>query len=345
MLSDLRESGCVTADTRVMRADTNAEVTIGELMESGARDIPVWALDDRLKLVPRTMTHAFPSGVKDVYELTLASGRTIRATANHPFLTYDGWKPWGSSPRARGSAWSVTCRLLLVITPRDDHEVALLAHLIGDGSFVQAPADPLRQPGRGMSRDGRVGCLAPVRDHRGPRRARRGARDLTSPTFAPYHLTHGRAQPDRGVAGRDGALRAAQPREVRPRLGLRATQGADRTLPSQPLGHRRLRALSPSAGQGRIFYASTSRRLVDDVAKSAAALQRVHAGSRWPGRLADRDGYHLHVTGAENQLRFLEEIGVHGQRSKQRRRSRQAPAQPSVRTRTSTPSRSRCGTG
>ena len=33
MLSDLRESGCLTADTRVMRADTNAEITLGELME------------------------------------------------------------------------------------------------------------------------------------------------------------------------------------------------------------------------------------------------------------------------------------------------------------------------
>ncbi len=60
-----------------------------------ARDIPVWSLDDRLKLVPRTMTHVFPSGVKEVFRLKLASGREIKATANHPFLTYDGWKPLG----------------------------------------------------------------------------------------------------------------------------------------------------------------------------------------------------------------------------------------------------------
>ena len=32
MMSDLRESGCLTADTRLMRADTNAEITLGELM-------------------------------------------------------------------------------------------------------------------------------------------------------------------------------------------------------------------------------------------------------------------------------------------------------------------------
>ena len=68
MMSDLRESGCLTADTRLMRADTNAEITLGELMRSGAKDVPVWSLDERLKLVPRTLTHAFPSGTKPVFE-------------------------------------------------------------------------------------------------------------------------------------------------------------------------------------------------------------------------------------------------------------------------------------
>ena len=93
MMSDLRESGCLTADTRLMRADTNAEITLGELMEGDVRDIPVWSLDERLKLVPRTLTHAFPSGTKPVFEVTLGSGRKVRATGNHPFLTYNGWMP------------------------------------------------------------------------------------------------------------------------------------------------------------------------------------------------------------------------------------------------------------
>ena len=95
MLSDLRESGCLTAGTRILRADTGAEITMGELMESGARDIPVWSLDEHLRLVPRTMTHAFPSGVKEVFRLRLTSGREVEATANHPFLTYQGWMPLG----------------------------------------------------------------------------------------------------------------------------------------------------------------------------------------------------------------------------------------------------------
>jgi replicative DNA helicase len=93
ILADLRESGCLTADTRITRADTGVEVTLGELLESGERDVPVWTLDEHYRLVPGTMSHVFPSGVKQTYELTLASGRTIKASGNHPFLALEGWFP------------------------------------------------------------------------------------------------------------------------------------------------------------------------------------------------------------------------------------------------------------
>ncbi|MBX6391519.1 MAG: replicative DNA helicase [Frankia sp.] len=91
-VSDLRESGCVTGDTRLLRADTGAEVTIAELVATGERDVPVWSVDERLRMVPARLTHAFPSGTKDVFELVLRSGRVVKASANHPFLTLDGWR-------------------------------------------------------------------------------------------------------------------------------------------------------------------------------------------------------------------------------------------------------------
>ncbi len=37
------------------------------------------------------MTRVFSSGVKAIFELQLASDRTITASGNHPFLTVDGW--------------------------------------------------------------------------------------------------------------------------------------------------------------------------------------------------------------------------------------------------------------
>lgn len=95
-LSDLRESGCLPASARILRADTGAEVTIGELYDQGATSIPVWSFDDELKCVPRTMTHVFRTGHKEVFSLRTASGRTLEATASHPLLTYAGWKPLGT---------------------------------------------------------------------------------------------------------------------------------------------------------------------------------------------------------------------------------------------------------
>ncbi|TAL21641.1 MAG: replicative DNA helicase, partial [Frankiales bacterium] len=94
-IADLRESGCLPASTRVMRADTGAEVTLGELFASGATDVPVWSLDDSLRYVRRHLTHVFSTGRKEVFRLRLASGKSVTATANHPFLTYDGWRPLG----------------------------------------------------------------------------------------------------------------------------------------------------------------------------------------------------------------------------------------------------------
>jgi replicative DNA helicase len=92
MLADLRESGCLIAETRVLRADTNTEVTLGELLKSGAGQVPVWSLNEDYKMVPATMTHAFASGTKEAFRLRLGSGREVVATANHPFLTVKGWR-------------------------------------------------------------------------------------------------------------------------------------------------------------------------------------------------------------------------------------------------------------
>ncbi len=312
MLSDLRESGCLTADTRVMRADTNAEITIGELMGSGARDTPVWALDDRLKLVPRTMTHAFPSGTKDVYELTLASGRTVKATANHPFLTHDGWRPLGEL--VPGSRIGVVRHVPppLQVTGRDDREVALLAHLIGGGSWGE------RQSIRYASQD--EACLATVASAAwdlfgitATRDAHDAAGVVSLRLSSPHHLTHGTGNPM--AEWLDG-------------MGLLGLRGHEKLVPewvfSLPkeqvaLFLRNLWATDgcvhvDGEGRGRVCYASTSRRLAEDVARLLSRFN-VFTELRTTRRHGYRDCYQLHVDGAENQQRFLEDVGVHGARS------------------------------
>ncbi len=312
MMSDLRESGCLTADTRLMRADTNAEITLGELMESGARDIPVWSLDDRLKLVPRRLTHAFPSGTKPVFQLTLASGRRIKATGNHKFLTYDGWMPLSElTTGARlGSLRHVPPPL--DVKRRDEDEIVLLAHMLGDGSFVR------RQPIRYASIDEAnltaVGDAAARRFGISPKRDDYAAARVTTLRLpAPYRLTDGKRNPIAAWLDEDGLF------------GLRSHEKFVPDwvfgLPKSQVGLflRHIWATDGSIGYdeknrlGRVYYASTSRRLVDDLARLLLRFN-VFTRIKRVRKAGYRDGWHLYVYGAENQLRFLDEIGVHGER-------------------------------
>jgi replicative DNA helicase len=131
MLSDLRESGCLTGDTLITLADTGERVPMRDLI--GKRGFAVWALNqETLQLERAEVSNAFSTGVKKVYKLTTRLGRTIRATANHKFLAFDGWKRLDefapehhiALPRHLPAAYHQAM---------NDSELALLAHLIGDG--------------------------------------------------------------------------------------------------------------------------------------------------------------------------------------------------------------------
>ena len=311
LLSDLRESGCLTGDTRILRADTGAEVTLSELLASGERNVPVWSLDERLRLTPRTMTHAFPSGVREVFRVRLTSGRQVQATANHPFLTYDGWRPLGEI--------TVGCRVAvprhtpgpLAERPMPEPEIIMLAHLLGDGSFVRC------QPIRYASTDeANLAAVATAARHFGitPARDDHAAARCTSLRLpAPFRLARGRRNP---VAVWLDALGL---------YGLRSYEkfvpAPVFSLPKEQLALfvRHLWATDgcvwwdTTAGCASIYYASTSRRMIDDLSR---LLLRFHVMTRVKqvNKGTHRPCYHLHLYGAENQLRFLEHIGVHGAR-------------------------------
>jgi len=276
MLSDLRESGCLPRSTRILRADNGAETTIGELFASGARDVPVWSLDDSLRYVRRHLTHVFSTGTRQVFRLRLASGKAIRATANHPFLTYDGWQPLGQL--GLGTRLAVPRHIPAPeseVSWPDEH-VVMLGHLIGDGSFVRN--QPMRLP-------------------------------------APFHLTHGRRNPIAVWLDELGLL------------GLRSHEkfvpGPVFHLPKQQI-RLFLRHLWATDGSvtvkrngraGRVYYASTSRRLVDDVSRLLLRFgisTRLRAATLKGGY---RQLWTLDISGVDDQKRFLGEIGVHGDRA------------------------------
>ena len=311
MLSDLRESGCLTADTRILRADTGAETTMGELFEAGETDVPVWSLDDSLRYVRRHLTHVFSTGRKQVFQLTTASGKTVRATANHPFLTFDGFRPLGEL--AAGDRIAVPRHVPAPdrMTVWEDEKVTLLAHLIGDGSFVK------RQPLRYASIDeANLRAVTTAALHFGVVAVRddyAAARCTTLRLRAPFPLTHGKRNPiaawldELGLFGlRSHEKFVPAPVFCLPKkqiaMFLRHLWATDGSV-----------TVNKNGRGGRVYYASTSRALVDDVSRLLLRFG-ISCRIRRVKKSGYRDGWTLDISGCDDQRRFLGEIGVHGAR-------------------------------
>jgi replicative DNA helicase len=311
MLSDLRESGCMTADTTLLRADTGTPVTFEELLSNGWKDVLVWSLDERHQFVPAPVTNVFESGTKDVFRLRLASGREVKATANHPFLTFSGWTPLGElragdrlaiprripAPVAVGLGWS-------------EHRIGLLAHLLGDGCVIK------RQPVHYTSNDPEnlefVEAAAAAEFGITPRRV---AQQTWWHSYlpAPAHCTHGRGNPIHDWF-----------RE----LGIEYGGAHDKRLPSALYAAsddeicvflRHLWAtdgcvwLPHSNSAAKVYYSSASRDLADGVAHLLARLGII-ARIRQVQKAGYAPNYHVIVADAPSLRTFCARVGVHGRR-------------------------------
>ena len=307
-LADLRESGCVTGDTRILRADTGATVTIGELARSGERDIPVWTVDDDYRLVRGTMTHAFSSGEKMTYRLRLASGREIKASANHPFLEWDGWSRLDELEV--GDQIAVPRSLPAPdVEPMPEPEIVMLAHLIGDGCFVK------RQPLHYTNADlENIELVEQAASHWGitPRRvAQKTWWHVYLP--APYRLTHGKRNPicawldEMGLYGKRSGEKFLPDRVLR--------------LPDDQLGrflgHLWATDGHISVGNDKtnravnLHYSTKSRRLADDVRLALLRLG-IRARISTVSKKGYSDSYHVWVNGVAQIRRFVEQVPLVG---------------------------------
>jgi replicative DNA helicase len=317
MLSDLRESGCLTAGTRILRADNGTEVTLGELLESGERGVPVWSLDDRMRLVPRPMTHAFSSGVKEVFRVRLTSGREIHVTANHPFLGYDGWRPLGELTTGSRVAVPRQVPEPILTCEQPEPEIIMLAHLIGDGSFVgnqqirYASADEANLAA--VTKAARYFGVTAIRyEHEAAR-----CTSLRLP--APCPVTRGKPAPIAEWLDGLELFGLHSHEKFIPALVF--------SLPKRQLALflRHLWATDGSvtvsrSGFVRVYYATTSERLARDL-QSLLLRFSIRSRLRTVGNTYGHPQWTLDVNGVDEQRRFLTEIGAHGDRALQVKRA------------------------
>jgi replicative DNA helicase len=94
-LSDLRESGCLTGDTMVTVADEGKErfARLSDLVKDHPNGgFKVWARKEDGSLERAAVSRGFSTGLKPTFVLRTSDDRRIKATANHKFLTENGWK-------------------------------------------------------------------------------------------------------------------------------------------------------------------------------------------------------------------------------------------------------------
>jgi replicative DNA helicase len=311
LLSDLRESGCMTEDTALLRADTGAPVTFGELMRDGSEGVLVWSVDERHQLVPAPVTNVFASGTKEVYRLRLASGREVKATANHPFLTFSGWTPLGGlhagdriaiprhipEPVSVGLGWS-------------EHRIGLLAHLIGDGCVVRS--QPVHYTSNDEENLAFVEAAAAAEFGITPRRV---AQDTWWHTYlpAPHRCTRGRGNPLHAWF-RELGIEDLRSHEKRLPAALYSADNAEVCL-----FLRHLWATDGCVWLGRgtsadkAYYATSSRELAYGVVHLLARL-RIVARVRQVEKAGYRPGYHVIVADGPSLRSFCERVGVYGRR-------------------------------
>ena len=122
---------CVAFDTPIVDPTTGALHTAAELHRAGTAGeaVHVLTLGDGRR-VEATRPSAFvDDGVKRVYRVRTRSGREVRTTASHPFLTPDGWRPLADL--APGQVVGVPAAIpVFGTTPLPADELVMLAHLV-----------------------------------------------------------------------------------------------------------------------------------------------------------------------------------------------------------------------
>jgi len=312
MLSDLRESGCLTGDSLVHLPHEGIRRPIQDLV--GQENFEVLAIDpETWKLRPALARRAFSTGTKQAFRLTTRLGRTIRATANHKFLTIAGWRRLDELAAGDAIAAPGTLPDRARSTMSED-ELALLGHLIGDGCTL--PRHAIQYTSNERKLAAHVADLSlRVFGERVKPRLNRERRWYQVYLAAAEHLTHGKRNPvakwldELGVFGlRSHEKRVPDAVFQQPRWAIEtflrhlwATDG------SVWLGGATRKAVN-------VYYASSSRRLADDV---QALLLRLGINARVTRHGAPKKGrpqFHVTVSGGTEIVRFLETVGALGAR-------------------------------
>ena len=301
-LSDLRE--CVTGDTLVALAD-GRHVPIASLVGTTPEVI---AMAPDGKLITAASDKVWKVGTRPVFDVRLATGRSIRCTAKHRLYGADGWKR--VEELAVGDRLAIARSLPVPAQPVcwSDKQVALLGQLIGDGSYLNQ--QPMRYTTESEDNAEAV---------------RQGALELGATT---KRYAGRRDWFQLLISGNGNRWHPAGVNKWLRELGVFNQRSHQKRVPSEvfSLGNDQialfLRHLWATDGcvwtakdgrRARIYFATTSPGLAGDVNALLLRLGIVGRVREIPqGKY--RPSYPVDVSGAEQQRRFLDTVGAYGPR-------------------------------
>jgi replicative DNA helicase len=304
VMSDLRE--CVAGDTPVMLAD-GRRVPIRELV---GQTPEVWAMSADQKIIKAQSDLVWSKGVRQVFRVSLASGRSLRATANHRVFTGDGWTTVGEI--GPGSRVAVARRFPSVTNPVvwSDLQISLLGHSVGDGSYLTR--QPLRYTTASEANSQLVTECALALGSTVTRHAGRGN----------WHqlviASNGNRWHASGVGGWLKSLGIFNQRSHQKHLPRAVFQLSDAQI---GLLLKHLWAtdgcihIRPARQRGapRVYFSTCSEHLAQDVAALLLRLGIV-ARIRQLRQNSGRPIYSVDVSGSEQQALFLAKVGAFGPR-------------------------------
>jgi deoxycytidine triphosphate deaminase len=121
---------CITGDAHIVDAETGNLMSLRDFVEQ-KKNRTTTLLNN--KIATTNLQDHIYSGIKPVYALTTRTGRKIKATANHPLLTFNGWV--ALEDLTPGVSRIAVPRQLPIFgqTEIADHEADLLGFMISDG--------------------------------------------------------------------------------------------------------------------------------------------------------------------------------------------------------------------
>ena len=126
---------CLSGDTIIVNPENGKIISLENLYKKRDKKFKIFSLESNLKIQPRPIIEVFYNGKKPVLEVTTRSGRKIKATANHPFLTPQGWQ---ELENIKKGAKIATPRIILEPLNQisiENHKLGLLGYLLAEGNF------------------------------------------------------------------------------------------------------------------------------------------------------------------------------------------------------------------